>query len=323
MNAAAQNSGITKEHYIIYSTEKEKKINLKTIVKEFKDYDVIFFGEEHDDSVGHYLQDQLFQALYGKYGDKMAISFEQFDRDVQYIIDEYLDGIIKESYFNKDSRQWKNYKDYKPMVEFSKENNLDVIAANAPFRYVNVASKNGQEGLLKLSDKAKTAIAPLPYKTADGAYLDKLVQMMMEHMTSPEPDSTATDSVATDTITEVTEAVEMVAADTVAADTTAKMPSYAMNMSWDGQSLWDATMAYSISEYLKKKPGQKVMHLNGRFHSDEYFGIVQQLKIYSPNTKVLVISSGRDDAFPKVDFAEHKKMWDYVIITDPEVPKSY
>ena len=137
---------------------------------------------------------------------------EMFDRDVQYIVDEYLTGVIKQSYFEKDTRKWTNYKDYKPMVEYAKANSLKVIAANAPFRYVNVASKGGQEALNKLSDKAKQAIAPLPYKVASGAYEKKLNDMMGGHM------PTKKDSI------------------------TGEEKPY---MRWDGQSLWDATMAYS------------------------------------------------------------------------------
>ena len=90
-----------------------------------------------------------------------------------------------------------------------------------------------------------------------------------------------------------------------------------------GQSLWDATMAYSISEYLAKNPGQKIFQVNGRFHSDERFAVVEQLKKYSPEAKVLVISSGSDDTFPKIDWDKFKHLGDYIIITDPKVPKSY
>jgi uncharacterized iron-regulated protein len=53
------------------------------------------------------------------------------------------------------------------------------------------------------------------------------------------------------------------------------------------QSLWDATMAYSISEYLKLNKTKKVFQVNGRFHSDEGFAIVTQLKKYSPKTRML------------------------------------
>jgi len=287
-------SALNQKNYIIYSTEREKKIPLRLIVEDFASYDVIFYGEEHNDSVTHYLESLLFRRLYKQYGSKMALSLEMFDRDVQDIVDEYLNGWIKEYYFNKDSRQWKNYDDYKPMVEFAKANNLYVIAANAPFRYVSIASKETQTGLEKLSDQVKQFFAPLPYISASGDYKEKLmIYMGMK----PDPEKADED--------------------------TTEQHSYAVNMSLDGQSLWDATMAYSISEYLKAHPGQKVMHVNGRFHTDNHYGIVQQLQRYAPDLKVLVISASRDEHFPKVDFNKEKGRGEYIIFTDPDIPTTF
>ena len=89
------------------------------------------------------------------------------------------------------------------------------------------------------------------------------------------------------------------------------------------QSLWDATMAYSIADYLKTHPGKKVFQVNGRFHSDEHFGAVTQLKKYNPDIKCLVISSGSDEKFPNIDWKKHEHLGDYIIITDPKIPKTY
>lgn len=89
------------------------------------------------------------------------------------------------------------------------------------------------------------------------------------------------------------------------------------------QSLWDATMAYSIASYLKKHKGKKVMQVNGRFHSDEGFAAVTQLKNYRPKAKSLIVSAGSDESFPSIDWSKHKHLGDYIIITDPAVPRTY
>lgn len=275
-----------KDDYILYSVKEEKEVKPSDIVKELDNYDVLFFGEEHNDSIGHRMQTMLFQLMYKSFGEKTALSMEMFDRDVQYIMDEYLQGIIKKSYFLKDSRKWTNYKDYEPMVEFAKEKGLSVVCANAPFRYVNVATKHGLEGLMKLSDHAKKAIAPLPYNMAAGKYADKLNALMGHDPT----------------------------------DKNSK-PAYDMI---PGQSLWDATMAYSIYEFLKKNPDYKVLHLNGKFHTDEYFGIIQRLKEFNPDIKPLTISlEGNVETYPDINFEEYKHLADYIIVTNPAVPKSY
>lgn len=95
--------------------------------------------------------------------------------------------------------------------------------------------------------------APLPYDTASGKYYDKLMAL-----TAHAPAATT--------------------------DTTKKAPPVMQMGGFNlilGQSLWDATMAYSIANYLKKNKHKKVMQVNGRFHSDEGFAIVTQLKISS------------------------------------------
>ncbi|HTB31733.1 MAG TPA: ChaN family lipoprotein, partial [Bacteroidia bacterium] len=86
---------------------------------------------------------------------------------------------------------------------------------------------------------------------------------------------------------------------------------------------WDATMAYSISEYLKSHEGKKVMQVNGRFHSDEGFAVVAQLKKYNPKAKILIISTGSEDTFPNIDWSKLKQNGDYIIVTDPKIPKSF
>ena len=68
-----------------------------------------------------YLEYKIFILLYEKYGSRVALSMEMFDRDVQPVMNEYLQGFIREKNFKKDSRSWSNYRDYRPMVEFAKE----------------------------------------------------------------------------------------------------------------------------------------------------------------------------------------------------------
>ncbi len=288
---------ITENNYRVYSTKLNKEVTLNDVVEEMKNYDVLFFGEEHNDSVTHNLENKMLELLYQKYNSSITLSMEMFDRDVQIVMNEYLSGSIREKNFTKDARVWSNYRDYKPMVEFSKKNKLDVICANAPSRYTNLAGRKGQKALMELSTDAKKLFAPLPYDTASGKYYDKLMALT-KHDIAP------------------------TVADTSAKKTPAMPPMGGFNLIM-GQSLWDATMAYSISEYLKKNIEKKVMQVNGRFHSDEGFAVVTQLKKYSPKTKSLIISTGSDDAFPNIDWSTHKQFGDYIIITDPAIPKTY
>jgi len=294
-------SQLSDKNYRVYATGKGKEINLTDIVKEMKNYDVLFFGEEHNDSVTHYVQSVIFELLFETYGDKTALSLEMFDRDVQFIMDEYLEGMISEKHFIKDSRAWKNYRDYKPMVEFAKSQKLDVVCANAPTRYTNLAGRKGQDALANVPAVSKNYFAPLPYDTASGAYYEKLAGL--SH--AAPPPATAVN----DTSLKSAPVVPVMA-----------MGNFNMIMA---QSLWDATMAYSIAEYLKNNKGKKIMQVNGRFHSDEGFAAVTQLKKYLPGVRILIISSASDESFPVIDWSKYTSQGDFIIITDPAVPDTY
>lgn len=288
--------------YKIYSGNIGQLVNTDKIVEDCANYDVIIFGEEHNDAVAHYLELLLFRKLHDYYEGKIALSLEMFDRDVQVILDEYLNGQISEKHFKKDARVWMNYDDYRSMVEFAKSSKIDVIAANAPMRYTNIARTRGQNALLMISEAAKSFLAPLPYDTATGEYREKLmkIQEVLVPLITKKDTLLPTDKMQT-----------------------IIPPAMMVFMINQGQSLWDATMAYAIYQYRENNEDKKVLHVNGKFHSDEYFGIVQQLKRYDPLLKILVISSFPNDQFPEVDFAEYTYLADYIIITDPSVAKSF
>jgi len=287
---------ITEKNFKIYSVKLQKECSLIDITNDMKNHDVLFFGEEHNDSVTHFLQERLFELMHQSFGNITALSLEMFDRDVQDVMNEYLSGAIREKHFNKDARIWSNYRNYKPMVEFAKKNKLNVICANSASRYTNLAGREGQKALSALSKESRKNFAPIPYDSASGAYYEKL--MKLSGHAAP-----------------------------LASDTAIKKKPAAFSMGgfnlMMAQSLWDATMAYSISEYAKKHKGSKIMQINGRFHSDEGFAIVTQLKKYNSKLKPLIISAGSDDDFPNVDWEKHKHLGNYIIITDPNIPKTY
>ncbi len=288
---------LTEANYLIYSVKLGKEVALSEIEEDMANYDVLFFGEEHNDSVTHYLENKILEMLYQRFPGKIALSMEMFDRDVQPVMNEYISTDIREKNFKKDARVWSNYRDYRPMVEFAKKNKIDVICANAASRYTNLVGRKGQGALMELTKESKRFFAPLPYDTASGKYYEKLMGL-----------SNHSPATANDTSKKVAPPPMM------------GMGNFNLIMA---QSLWDATMAWSISEYMKSHKGKKVLQLNGRFHSDEGFAIVTQLKKYSPKLKPLIISSGSDDAFPNIDWSQYKTQGDYIIITDPKVPKTY
>ncbi|MDB5127981.1 MAG: hypothetical protein JWQ85_2213 [Mucilaginibacter sp.] len=269
------------QHYKIYNTAKQRIATADDIINDLNKVDVLFFGEEHNDSTGHYLESLLFKKLADKYPGKAALSLEMFQTDCQTVLNEYLAGFIREKNLITEGRAWQNYKDYRPMVELAKTAHIPVVAANAPTRYTNMVTRMGLSSLGQLDAKAKAWLAPLPIDTATGPYYEKFVTVMGGH----------------------------------SAMGTMKI--------YQSQNLWDATMGWNIAQFLQAHEGYKVFQVNGGFHSEEKLGTAAQLKKYIPKVRVMNIAVYADESFDNPDWAKFAKMGDYVILTDPKLPKTF
>lgn len=167
-------------HFKIFDVKKGKTIELPNLVADLKNVDVVFFGEEHNDSIGHWLEAEIFRQMYAAY-TKTALSMEMFHTDIQGVLNEYLGGYISEKNFVKEARAWNNYKDYKPMIEFAKSKQLPVVAGNAATRYSNIVTKSGLKALKALPKSSKKYLPPMPIDTATGTYYDKFLETMGGH----------------------------------------------------------------------------------------------------------------------------------------------
>lgn len=180
--SAAQNIDT---YYKVYDVKKQKIVSLDDIVTDLQNANVLFFGEEHNDSIGHYLEASLLQKIAARYQNKVTLTMEMFHTDVQPVIDEYLSGNISEKNFIKEARAWSNYKDYKPMIEFAKANQLSVIGGNGAARYSNAVTKSGLVVLAQFPASSKQFFAPLPIDTATGRYNEKFIETLGGHSMGP------------------------------------------------------------------------------------------------------------------------------------------
>jgi len=153
-----------KPAYYFYNN-KGKKVHYKDIIKKASEYDVVFFGESHNNPISHWMEYELTKDFYNVKGNDLILGAEMFERDNQLILNEYLTGKISGKSFKSEARLWPNYKtDYKPLVDFAKEKHLPFIATNIPRRYASVVYKKGFAGLDSLYAESKSYIAPLPIK---------------------------------------------------------------------------------------------------------------------------------------------------------------
>jgi uncharacterized iron-regulated protein len=170
----------TDQSYKIFETKTKKNITVEELVKNMKNVDVLFFGEEHNDSIGHLLEADIFSKMILSYPGT-ALSLEMFATDVQPVLNEYLAAVISEKNFIKEARAWNNYKDYKPLIELAKQNKAEVIGANAATRYSNAVTFSGLEKLNDFPAASKAFLPPLPIDTATGRYHNKFVETLGGH----------------------------------------------------------------------------------------------------------------------------------------------
>lgn len=138
-----------------------KKTTYAKLLKSAEKADVVLFGEHHDNSVVHWLQIEFTKDLEAK--KTVVLGAEMIEADNQKQLDQYLKGEINQKKLDSTARLWPNYKtDYKPLVDFAKENKLPFIATNIPRRYASMVFKKGLEELQNLSAEEKSWMAPLP-----------------------------------------------------------------------------------------------------------------------------------------------------------------
>lgn len=157
-----------------------KEVSFSKMIKTLSKNDLIFIGELHDNPISHWMELEISKSLHHIKEGKIKLGSEVFESDNQLILSEYLEGKIKESNFLQEMRLWPNYKtDYKPLVEFAKNNRLEFIATNVPRRYASMVYHQGVAALDSLDSAAYKFIAPLPFKYDGNVECYKNMQAMM------------------------------------------------------------------------------------------------------------------------------------------------
>jgi uncharacterized iron-regulated protein len=268
-------------NYKIVNTSNGKEISIEDMAELSNKFDVIFFGEFHDDSLIHKLQMEYLDEFYDE-NEKFAVSLEMFERDVQSILNDFLSDKIDEDQFTKTSNPWPDYKKfYKPLVDFSKKNELYVLGANIPRKYAAMYARGGMSALISLPEDEKKLFAK-ELVLKNNQYQTNFFNTMLN------------------------------------SDTAAKMLSpneeNTLLLYYGAQCIKDETMAESILNYINQNPGYKVLHFNGDFHSNSYLGTAQMLKDRKPSLKIAVITPIYYEKESDIKINNDlKKLSDYVI----------
>lgn len=288
LKTSSPNTLATLQDFQLLQSSNQAELSINELAEQARGADVIFIGEYHSHSASHNLQAQLMAALF-KTSPNLILSMEQFSRDKQDIVDQYLKGEIGEQTLIKEGDAWDNYtSDYRPLVEFAREHSLPIVAANTPIKVVRCVAKKGPDAVQKFSAAHQAWVAE-DIQSSSIAYQQKFQQAMGGHGRKHGKDKTDKHSAKLD------HAVKHKAK---------------LSNSFYAQLSRDNTMAESIYRALKASPNSQVVHTNGAFHSDFHLGTVDALKRLDSNLKVLVISpqfTNENTDWSRGDFIYHIK----------------
>lgn len=282
---------LSQRKFEIYDSKSEEILSIQEFAKKAAKYDIIFFGEFHDDSIIHKIQSDFF-AEFIKLNPRTALSMEMFERDVQNILNDYLNGKITEEEFLKNSRPWPDYKKfYRPLVELAKEHNLPAIAANIPRKYAAMYANDGMSAIENLpSDERKFVTSSMTIK--DDEYMQKFIETMTGNFGEKNKKLTPNQE-------------------------------NLILLYYGAQLIKDETMAESIVNFYRANSDYKIVHINGDFHSNNYLGTVQKVFERNKKLKIAVITpiyveSGKEPLFDK----SYRDKSDFLIVLEdkPRTP---
>ena len=162
---------------------------------------------------------------------------------------------------------------------------------------------NGRESLNDLSPEALESLAPLPYGQPSEAYRNQWIQIITEVMEEEGMKCGVP--------------VEEISDEGGEVKARAPVGSHGnMGNQLHSQVLWDATMAYWISEYVAQQPDALVLHMVGGFHVERGTGTPEHLEAYRPGTSRMIVVLQPVEDVDTFEPAPEGEWGDFVIQTD-------
>ncbi len=264
----------------VYDAKHKRFTDFEAMAAELSKADVVFFGEQHDDTATHRLEIALLEGI-ARRRPNVIVALEMFERDTQKLVDDYLANKISEEEFLKASRPWKNYQpDYKPLIEFAKARGWKVVAGNIPRRFASVVAKGGLDAVAKIAEADRKFVAE-KFACPTDDYFKRFSDTMSEHPGEASP----------------------------------KMEPAMLNRMYQAQCIKDETMAESIAAASQASPQALVIHYNGAFHSDFHLGTAARAKQRLSKSNVKVITAIPVENLDSIAPDSNRKRGDYLIFT--------
>lgn len=213
----------------------------------------VFVGETHLDETTHKVELAIYEGVLQRRENRVVLSLEMFERDVQKTLDDYLAGRIEESAFLMRARPWGNYQTaYRRLIERARQNGVPVVAANFP-RPLRRGIGSGDDPFAKLPEQMRSLV-PTKLLANSPAYWRRVDNAVRGHLGMMGGPRAADDPRLTDM-----------------------------------QSLWDNSMGEACANALDQHPDSSVLHVCGGFHTAYWDGTARQFAQRKPDAKILTV----------------------------------
>lgn len=153
----------TAEAYYLVDV-KGKKTSWKKMIQNMQKSEVVFFGEEHNCTMSHWLTLQLMKEWTKTDSLNKSFALEMFERDQQPTLDSLMLKQFPLEDLSKHTRTWSNYlSDYAGFLQLSLQKNLRIVSSNIPRKYASKLFKEGRDSLLALGEMEKKWMCPLDF----------------------------------------------------------------------------------------------------------------------------------------------------------------
>lgn len=275
-------AGVTTFYDAVIRDHDNQIRDLDTVAEALADADVVVVGEFHGHQGAHLLQARLQTALHQR-NPRQILALEAFDLDHQAPVNRYLDGELGEEEMMEDASAWDNYQaSYRPLVEYAREHDLAVVAANAPADVVRCVGRQGAGYLDTLPRQRRSELPAQPFPDVAG-YRDRFLATM-QGSDHGEPSTEG---------------------------------KKRLENTFKAQLLRDSTMADQILKALQEHPDHQVLMITGTFHSENRQGLVAILAQRAPDLEIRVLTpdmsahgNQETDARPEITTGDYRyELW--------------
>lgn len=240
---------------------------------------VVLVGETHLDDNTHRIERAVLEGIARRKPGKVVLALEMFQRDVQPVLDAYLQGDIDEATFRREARVWGNYQTgYRPLVELAKAHGIPVVAANLPADLQRELAMKGAAALSSLT-AGERAMLPLEIHPPHDGYWSRLGRRLRDRFHGHD------------------------------ASASLEARRYAV------QNLWDNSMAQAALEALQADRERTVLLIAGGFHVEYGQGIAHQIRVREPATDLALVTILPTFDLQGIEPESDRARADYVVYT--------